>query len=226
MGLKKSYFKLTDYILIAMLASMGIAIKTIIVPLAQIITGPLFIPGGVVAGGFYMAFLVLGEGVTKKLGTATLIALTQGVVVTITGTLGSHGAISILTYALPGIAVDLLYLIMRHRGCCPMCAFLGGVVANMVGSFAVNLAIFNLPFVPLMLSLCAAALSGGLGGLVAYGIAKNLSGLGILSNEENKYSKRMKKKKDKEGSFIAMPDEEEEKEEGTLIEEKGEEDEQ
>ena len=69
----------------AMIASMGIAVKVIIVPLAHIITGPLFIPGGVVAGGFYMGFLVLGAAIIQKPGTATMIALIQAAVVTITG---------------------------------------------------------------------------------------------------------------------------------------------
>jgi hypothetical protein len=182
-SLKKPYFKLSDYIIMAMMASMGIAIKAIVVPLAQIITGPLFIPGGVVAGGFYMAFLVLGEAITQKHGTAAIIALIQAVVVTITGTMGSHGAASLLTYTLPGIAVDLMLLIIRHKSCCMFCCFFGGVVANMTGSFAVNLAIFNLSLVPLLLSLCAAALFGGLGGLVAHAVAINVRKLGILGGK-------------------------------------------
>ena len=177
---KKPYFKLTDYILIAMMAGLGIAIKPIIVPLAQIITGPLFIPGGVVAGGFYMMFLVLGTAATNKYGAATLVALVQAAIVTVTGILGTHGAVSLLTYTLPGIAVDLFFLIIRHKGCCALCCFIAGVIANVVGSYAVNLAIFNLSFVPLMLSLCAAALSGGLGGLIANAIAKNLRKLGVV----------------------------------------------
>ena len=180
MQAKKNRFTLTDYILIAILASLGIAIKQIVVPLAQIITGPLFIPGGVVAGGFYMMFLVFGSAITQKYGAATLVALVQAVVVTVSGWLGTHGAISLLTYTLPGICVDLLYLLMRHKGCCAMCCFLGGVVANMAGSYAVNLAIFNLSLVPLVLSLSAAALSGGLGGLIAYALSKQIRKLGIL----------------------------------------------
>ena len=179
-AVKNKWFTLTDYILIAMMASMGIAIKVVIVPLAHIITGPMYIPGGVVAGGFYMMFLVLGTAITQKLGTATLIALVQAVLVTVTGTLGSHGAASLFTYTLPGLCVDILFLVMRHRGCCAICCFLGGVIANLAGSFAVNLAIFNLSMVPLLLSLSAAALSGGLGGLVAYTVAKQIRKLGIL----------------------------------------------
>ena len=177
---RKPYYKLSDYILMAMIAAMGIAVKVIIVPLAHIITGPLFIPGGVVAGGFYMAFLVLGAAITQKHGAATIIALLQAVIVTITGTLGSHGAASLFTYTLPGVAVDLVYLLMRRKGCSALCCFIGGVAANMAGSFAVNLAIFNLSFIPLMLALSAAALSGGLGGLIAYAVAINIRKLGVF----------------------------------------------
>ncbi len=207
MNKRLKYFSLIDYILIAMLASMGIAIKTIIVPLAQIITGPLFIPGGVVAGGFYMSFLVLGVAITQKYGTATLIAITQGVVVAITGTMGSHGAVSILTYAFPGIALDIFYMISRHKSCCPICAFIGGAIANIAGSFAVNLAIFNLPFVPLMLSLSAASLSGGLGGLIAYAIGTNLRELEIISGKKGRENNKKAKNKDsKNGKFASFPD--------------------
>ena len=88
---KQRYFQLSDYVVLAMLAGMGIASKVIIVPLAQAITGPLFIPGGVVAGGFYMLFLILGTAITGKLGAALLTALIQAVLVTITGTFGSWG---------------------------------------------------------------------------------------------------------------------------------------
>ena len=39
-------FSTFDLVLIAVLAALGIATKPIIVPLAHLITGPLFIPGG------------------------------------------------------------------------------------------------------------------------------------------------------------------------------------
>ena len=47
-------------------------------------------------------------------------------------------------------------------------------MANVAGSFGVNLVMFNLPFVPLLLSLCVAALSGGLGGLLANTVVKKI----------------------------------------------------
>lgn len=182
----RPWFRLNDYILIAMLAAMGVAIKAVVVPLAQVITGPLFIPGGVVAGGFYMLFLVLATALTGRLGAATLTGLVQALLVIISGTLGSHGALSLLTYTLPGLAVDLLYLVMgkRHRACCALCCFLGGMVANISGSLSVNLAIFQLSLTPLLLCVAVAALSGGLGGLIANALAGRLRRLGVLNGRK------------------------------------------
>jgi len=176
---KKPYFNLSDYILIAMMAAMGIAVKVVVTPLAQLLTGPLFIPGGVAAGGFYMLFLVLAISITRKHGTALITALVQAVLVTVTGTLGSHGAASLLIYSLPGLAVEAMWLIPGWERGGAICSFTAGISANIAGSYAVNLLIFRLPVTPLLLSLAVAALSGGLGGWVAYGLAKQVRRLQI-----------------------------------------------
>lgn len=185
-------FTLKDYIVMAMMASLGIAVKVIVVPLAHMITGPLFIPGGVVAGGIYMAFLVLANAIVKKRGACTIVAFIQGIVVTISGTIGSHGAASILTYSLPGIAVDLVLILFRVKDYGLVCCFISGIIANMVGSFAVNMAIFNLSLVPLLLSLVTSALSGGLGGILAYYIANSIN---HIFDEKSK------------GTFVEIPKE-------------------
>ncbi|MEG3071204.1 MAG: hypothetical protein RQM92_10650 [Candidatus Syntrophopropionicum ammoniitolerans] len=57
-------FSIYDLIIIAMLAALGVVTKPILVPLAHIISGPLLIPSGAVAGGFYMMWMVLGYGIT------------------------------------------------------------------------------------------------------------------------------------------------------------------
>jgi hypothetical protein len=176
---KRLYFKLADYILVAMMAAMGIAVKVIVTPLAQLLTGPLFIPGGVAAGGFYMLFLVLALAITGKRGTALLVALVQAVLVMVTGMLGSHGAASLLTYTLPGLAVEAVWLLVRWEQGGPVCCFVAGICANIAGSYSVNLLIFRLPTVPLLLSLAVSALSGGLGGWAAYGLAEQVRRLQI-----------------------------------------------
>ncbi len=167
-------FSVFDLIMISMMATLGIATKPIIVPLAHMITGPLYIPGGVIAGGFYMMWIVLGVGLIQKKGTATLIAMVQGIMIVSLGFFGTHGIMSLFTYVVPGLAVDILLLLIRHHGCCLGCLFLSGMVANISGTFLVNMIFFKLPWIPLILSLSSAALSGGLGGVLAYWILKHL----------------------------------------------------
>lgn len=167
-------FSLYDLIIIAMMSALGIAIKPIIVPLAHIFSGVLLIPGGAVAGGFFMLWLVLGFGITGKRGTMTLIGLVQAILVMATGMVGSQGVMSLVSYTVPGIVADLGLLLIGHRICCLPCAFLAGMLCNIAGTIVVNYVYYRLPAVPMVLSLSAAALSGGLGGLVAYKIVQQI----------------------------------------------------
>jgi len=181
MAFKKflSRFSMFDLVVIAMMASLGVAIKPVVVPLAHIITGPLYIPGGVIAGGFYMMWIVLGAGLVGKLGTATLISIVQAIMVISIGVFGTHGIMSLMTYIFPGLAVDLVLLVSRHRGYCLGCCFVSGIAANISGTFLVNLVFFRLPLIPLVLSLSSAALSGGLGGIIAYSVIKQFKKFNI-----------------------------------------------
>lgn len=167
-------FSIFDLILLAFMAAAGVAVKPIVVSVSHLITGPLFIPGGALAGGIYMLFIVLGAGLVGKRGAATLICIVQAVLVVVTGVYGTHGVASLITYILPGLCVDLLWLLMRHRGCCLWCCFFGGIVANTSGVVLVNLVFFRLPLVPLLLSLAIAIFSGGVGGIVAWYIINAL----------------------------------------------------
>lgn len=167
-------FTMFDLMVITMMAVLGVAIKPVVVPLAHIITGPLYVPGGVVAGGFYMLWIVLGRGLVGKNGAGTLIGLVQAILVIVLGIFGTHGAVSIITYVAPGLAVDLIYLVVRSGVNTPLGGFLGGVAANVTGTYLVNLTFFRLPWLPLVLGISAAALSGGLGGLIAYSLNKQL----------------------------------------------------
>lgn len=172
-------FTVRELILIAAMAALGIAIKPIVVPLVHLISTPLMIPGGALAGGLYMMWLVMAFGLTGKRGSATLAGLIQALLVMITGVSGSHGVLSLVSYTLPGIVVDLGLLIMRHRACCLPCCFVAGILANLTGTAVVNLVFYTLPTVPLLLSLAVAALSGGVGGLISWELLKALRKFGI-----------------------------------------------
>jgi len=100
--------------------------------------------------------------------------------VLILGVGGNHGALTVVSYSLTGLAVDLVMLVLKHRGCCLLCCFFGGMAANMTGTLIVNLAFFNMPLVPLLLSLVVAALSGGGGGALAWALTKQLRSLGVV----------------------------------------------
>jgi hypothetical protein len=175
-----SRFSLFNLMTIALMAALGIAIKTVIVPFVHIFTGSLFIPGGVAAGGIYMMFLVLAVSLTGIRGAAALCGLCQGIMVLIIGTAGSHGVLSIISYTVTGLAVDMLMMLIRHRGCCMPCCFFGGMAANLAGTLIVNAAFFSLPLIPLLLSMAVGALSGGLGGFLAWMITSQMQKYSVI----------------------------------------------
>lgn len=177
-------FTLFDLVIISMMSALGIAVKVVLVPLVHIITGPFFIPGGSISGGIYMLFIVLGAMIVKKPDSAFLVCLIQAILVTITGTMGSHGIMSLVTYLIPGIGVEILYFLIGKYKYTKGGCFSAGVVANVLGSFGVNFVFFRLPLIPLLLTLSLSALSGGLGGVLAYTVAKQVDRLN-LSKEEN-----------------------------------------
>jgi len=172
-------FTAFDLTVIAMMAALGVAVKPIVVSLVHIVTGPLFIPGGSLAGGFYMMWIVLGAGLVNKRGTATLIGLVQSIIVITLGVYGTHGIISLLTYTLPGLTVDLLLWITRQDPEEKMAMFIGGIGATLCGVVLSNVVFFRLPLVPLLFSISAGALSGALGGLLAWLVAERFSKLNI-----------------------------------------------
>jgi ABC-type thiamin/hydroxymethylpyrimidine transport system permease subunit len=176
-------FTINQLVIIGLVAALGIATKPIVVPLVHIITGPLFIPGGSLAGGFYMLWLVLGAGMIKKTGSGTVIALTQALLAIVLGMYGTHGIVSLLTYTIPGIAADLVFFFSVNKKYNLMHYFLAGALANTCGAFTVNLFIFQLPLIPLILSLSIALFSGGLGGIIAYNLNGKLSKLKVLNEE-------------------------------------------
>lgn len=165
-------FSLYELVVMAVLAALGIAIKTVVKPLAQIICGPFMIPAGTLAGGLYMMWMIVGYGMIKKPGTALIISVIQALLVIFTGSIASHGMMSLITYVAPGLAIELIYLIIRHRGCCVGCCAIGGMVANVVGVACVNIIFFRAPDVYLILVLAIAALSGLVGGVLARELIK------------------------------------------------------
>lgn len=167
-------FTLKELTLMAVMAALGVALKPLVVPLANMVSAPLLIPGGAFAGGLYMMWLVMAQALTGRLGAATLAGLTQALMMLITGMPGSHGVLNLITYTLPGLVCDLAALPFYKRPFSRAQSFAGGMAANLMGTVLTNLVFIRPPMLPWMLSLSAAALSGGAGGLLAWQLYKLL----------------------------------------------------
>ncbi len=165
-GLKS--FGVFDLVLLAMLTAVSIAFKTVVGILVRMITGPLGIPGGALAGGLYMLWLPLSIALTGKRGSAFLIAAVQTVVMVTTGAPGSHGAWTALTYMPPAILVELVFLYRPKKYYDVLQYIAATILANLAGTFGINLIVFRMSLIPLLFTLLAASFSGALGGLTAY----------------------------------------------------------
>jgi energy-coupling factor transport system substrate-specific component len=158
------------------MAAIGLGTKQIVRPLVSLISVPLGIPGGAIVGGFYMLWLVLTKRLAPKTGSGFLFGLTQALVVMILP-FGSHGIFTIITYSLPGLAVDIVDLLFRSKNNTVLCSLVEGAIANFVGSLSVLILIFRLEWrLTLFISLIA-LLTGNIGGIIAHYIAKQITGM-------------------------------------------------
>lgn len=151
-----------------MLTAVSIAFKTVVGILVRLITGPLGIPGGALAGGFYMLWLPLAIVLVGKRGCAFAISAVQTVIMITSGAPGSHGVWTIFTYMLPAVLTEIIFIYRPKKGYNILHYIMATVLANMAGTFGSNLLFFRMSLYPLLFTLLAAATSGALGGAVAY----------------------------------------------------------
>jgi ABC-type thiamin/hydroxymethylpyrimidine transport system permease subunit len=161
-------FSASDLIIIASVAALGIAVKPIVSPLSKFISTPLGIPGGSLAGGFYMMWLVLAVTIVNKKYTGTVYGVLQAVLVLLVGMAGKQGAFSLVSYSLPGIMADFVFYLIKHRQKLATHLTLG-VVTNLTGSMATALFFFKLPAIMVGVNFAFATASGIMGGYLAYG---------------------------------------------------------
>jgi energy-coupling factor transport system substrate-specific component len=156
----------TDLVLMALFASLGLATKNIVHPLVAVITEPLYIPAGAVAGGVYMMWPVLAFGFVRKVGAASMTSLTQAFI-SLLLPFGNFGLLSFVIYLAPGLAIDAFFLLSRHKACCAVCCMGASAIANVVGTILVGTLVLVLPTVVLSFLAVVAAISGCIGGFIA-----------------------------------------------------------
>ena len=179
--IKLKNFSTQELLYIVVLASIGLAIKPIVTPLVHIVSTPLMVPGGSLSGGFYMMWLVLASVLTNKKGSALLVGLIQGVVVISLGYFGNHGAVSLISYSLPGLTIEIIALFFPHKKNILFC-ILATVFANITGATIVVLLVLRLSLIPLIISIIASSISGILGGILAFSIFNKLNNYNLALN--------------------------------------------
>jgi energy-coupling factor transport system substrate-specific component len=161
-------FSVADLVIIASIAALGIAVKPIVGPISKFISTPLGIPGGSLAGGFYMMWLVLAISIVNKRFTGTVFGVLQAVLVLLVGMAGKQGMFSLISYTVPGILADLVYALIKRRTKLITHLVLS-VVANLAGSLSTAIFFFKLPPLMLCMNVALATASGIMGGYLAYG---------------------------------------------------------
>lgn len=167
-------YNLRQLIFLTLCCDMGLFAKKIIAPFANIITDSMRIPGGI-GTSFSLMFLVVAASIVPVKGCATLMGFVQSMIALSLGMVGSMGALSPIGYVVPGIIIDLVFMISRNlkSDLLPVMT-----IANMLGAAAAcliaNVIVFHLSGVPLALYITVALASGGVCGSLGGFLARRL----------------------------------------------------
>ena len=167
-------FSLRNLLFLTLCCDLGLFSKRLIAPAANILTDFLRIPGGI-GTSFSLMFLVVAAELVPIFGCATLMSIIQSMIALSLGMVGSMGILSPIGYIVPGIVIDLIFLLSRKTG---LGTDLTLTLANMLGaasaSLAANFIVFNLPGIPLALYVVVALASGAVCGSFAGVLSKRL----------------------------------------------------
>jgi hypothetical protein len=149
------YFSTFQLILLALFAALVVVAKIAL-------RTPIQMPGH--TGIFWMAIVIVAAGVVPKLGAASIVGLTSGILAGFLG-MGDFGALNtFLSYTAVGVGTDLALLLLRdpsHPVAAPLAAALGHM-----GKFLVKWAL--------------SAITGAPAGFIALGLARALVGYVIF----------------------------------------------
>ncbi len=177
-------FSTSDILHISVFSALGMATKPIITPIIHIFSSLIMIPGGSLAGGFYMMWMVLAATVVKKPFSATLVGFTQAVAALILGYFGNHGAVNLISYTLPGLILDFVFLFTKGKTLTSQSILC--VSANISGTIIVSLLVMKLALIPMIMAILASVISGIGGGIVSYMIYKKLIKYQIIKEKDKK----------------------------------------
>jgi hypothetical protein len=161
-----SRFSVFDLIIISLIAAVSIAIKPFVALLGGMFTQSV-VPIGTLSGIIYMVWLILPSYFTKKRGTAILTGAVQACLALVFGMMGNRGLLNVPVYIMPCIVLEIVMLLFKSYISSKISGFVAGGIANATGAFIVGALFLQLTFIPLMVSVVIAFVSGGIGGVIA-----------------------------------------------------------
>ena len=178
-------YSLRNLLFLTICCDLGLFSKRLIAPAANILTDFMRIPGGI-GTSFSLMFIVVAAELVPIFGCATLMSIIQSMIALSLGMVGSMGILSPIGYIVPGIVIDLIFLLSRKTG---LGTDLTLTLANMLGaaaaSLTANLIVFHLPGVPLALY---GAVCGSFAGVLAKRLRPVLSDSSASGFEEQNVS--------------------------------------
>jgi hypothetical protein len=149
--MKQRYFSTFELILLALFAALVVAAKIAL-------RTPIQMPGH--SGIFWMAIVIVGAGVVRKRGAASIVGVTSGILAGFLG-MGDFGALNtFLSYTAVGVGTDLALVLLQDPAN-PVSAALSASLGHL-GKFLVKWAL--------------SAVTGAPAGFVALGLARALVG--------------------------------------------------
>lgn len=158
----------------AISCDLGLVCKRLIAPAANFITDSLHIPGGI-GTSFSLLFLALGREILPGRYGATLMGITQGLLILLLGHTRSMGALAPVGYIIPGIIMDLIAALRfteKLRRAERMAIM--NAVAAVSAAITANIIVFRLSGLTHALYISVAFTTGAICGAIAGIIADRL----------------------------------------------------
>ena len=156
--------KLNMLIFMALCCTLGLFVKKLVNPLANVITEALHIPGGI-STGFSIMFLVVAAEVVTMKRSGMLMGSVQGFLALALGRIGSMGILAPLGYIVPGITIDVVYFLQKYLKLSRTERMvLANGLAAVMASVTANVLVFHLHGPVLWLYLCVSLTSGSIYG--------------------------------------------------------------
>ena len=168
-------YTLRAWIFLALCCDLGLFAKRMVNPFANLITDALHIPGGI-GTGFSLMFLVVAAALTRGRFCGAIMGTVQSALALSLGMVGSMGALSPIGYIVPGLVIDLVFMLTKGL---PLSRGERIVLANTLASpsaaLTANCIVFHLSGAALFLYLSVAASSGAFCGLLGARLVSRLA---------------------------------------------------